>query len=1055
MLTRQGSLRSFPLPISVCLFVSLSAAQIQLTPEQRDFKAKVGAAYAQRDDATITSLVGNNRFVVKPVVDELLNNSITAELQKNDAEAQQARAVAAKLAETHRLLFSERSLVLATQYVAGWTKDQKLKKLSADSIYAAGTSLRGKAETREQASKLYEQALVVYKSIGDNRGVATTLGGMGVIAWSTDGNKALEYMQKALSARTEVDDHQLMGNSLFDVGGAYSFFFKDYPNALVYYHRAESLRSAIGDKRALARTLQAIVQAYRDMGQPTPALIYAQKNAQLNRELGDKAGSATSLSTSATLYSNVGRYHEALEVLGQAKTVADELADKKLLANVLNQRGIIYNKLGEATLALDDYNAQLILRKDLKDEAGEASALNNIGVLLHDLNKTDQAIQYFEKALGLAEKIKDRQLVLEAESNLGMMQMDLKNYDKAEQCCSKALALSRELKDKSVEINNLINLANAQNYGMKDSLALANYHLAFQEAEAMNNPAVTWQPLLGFGDFYERRSDPTKALTYYERALEILEGIRLSLTSSELKASYWAQQRLYYEAIIHFLSTLHDRDKSKGYDSKAFSLAERAKARAFLDLLAGATAGVQTGRDSLLIAKQKELFSDLAGAQRQLAMENIRPRLDAKVLAELNAAVSARQIEYQRVRDEISARFPRYAELNDPQPISIVEIQSNLLDGKTLLLEYSIGDSSTTLWAITKTSRSLFLLPPRDTLNQYIEVLRFALTNQQAKDPTFFATASHKLYRLLLAPVESHLKKNSRIIIVPDGMLHYVPFASLVARKPTGAEQRGYSNLPYLAKTHQITYAASASVLQTINTRRNAQQGSNPKEFLAFGDPAFSAPSKAIQPDVATTPAIFGQISLTDLPRLPYSGEEVRNIAALFPSASADVFVGQQATEERVKESGVLGRYKFVHFATHGIINERQPDQSGIVLARTESSSNDGFLQTSEIFGLTLNANLVVLSACQTGLGKLVQGEGIVGLTRPFLYAGSRSVMVSLWSVADQSTSKLMQQFYKNLVSRKLEKPQALQEAQLSLMKDSRFSHPFSWAPFVLIGDRR
>ena len=189
------------------------------------------------------------------------------------------------------------------------------------------------------------------------------------------------------------------------------------------------------------------------------------------------------------------------------------------------------------------------------------------------------------------------------------------------------------------------------------------------------------------------------------------------------------------------------------------------------------------------------------------------------------------------------------------------------------------------------------------------------------------------------------------------------------------------------------------------------------------------------------------------LERLKYSGIEVNNIAKLFPSGNADLLLRGSATEEKVKEEGILEKYQYVHFATHGIVNERKPDFSGIVLTQDEDPNENGFLQAAEIFNLSMNAELVVLSACQTGLGKMVRGEGIVGLTRAFMYAGTPSVLVSLWSVSDISTSKLMEKFYENLIKKKFDKTRALQQAQIFMIKEKKFSHPFYWAPFVLIGD--
>jgi len=189
--------------------------------------------------------------------------------------------------------------------------------------------------------------------------------------------------------------------------------------------------------------------------------------------------------------------------------------------------------------------------------------------------------------------------------------------------------------------------------------------------------------------------------------------------------------------------------------------------------------------------------------------------------------------------------------------------------------------------------------------------------------------------------------------------------------------------------------------------------------------------------------------------RLEYSGKEIENIASLFKKGNAEVYLRNDATEENVKKEGELKKFNYIHFATHGFIDESKPDFSSLVLTKNNNSIEDGFLQATEIFNLDLKADLVVLSACQTGLGKLVRGEGMVGLTRAFMYAGTPTVMVSLWSVSDVSTSTLMREFYRNLVKEKLSKTDALRNAQLSMLGNEKFAHPFYWAPFVLVGDWR
>jgi len=274
--------------------------------------------------------------------------------------------------------------------------------------------------------------------------------------------------------------------------------------------------------------------------------------------------------------------------------------------------------------------------------------------------------------------------------------------------------------------------------------------------------------------------------------------------------------------------------------------------------------------------------------------------------------------------------------------------------------------------------------------------------------------------------------------------LNYLPFEVLLTGNTANNQEISYADLPYLVKEYSISYGQSASVLKNLHAESAADQKIKPgnKRLIAFGDPDYGD---------ADADLSAGK----NYRRLKYSGQEVEKIASCFREGFSDTYLRNEATEENVKRNGKLNEYAYIHFAAHGYIDEERPDLSSLVLAQENNSEEDGLLQAAEIFNLKLNADLVVLSACQTGLGKLVRGEGIVGLTRAFMYAGTPSVLVSLWSVSDISTADLMGEFYDGLIKHKLSKTEALRKAQLALLSDDEYAHPFYWASFVLLGDWR
>ena len=378
------------------------------------------------------------------------------------------------------------------------------------------------------------------------------------------------------------------------------------------------------------------------------------------------------------------------------------------------------------------------------------------------------------------------------------------------------------------------------------------------------------------------------------------------------------------------------------------------------------------------------------------------------------------------------------------KPISITETQEMLPDNNTVMLEYSVGDSSSCLWAITKSSFRLFKISDRRSLQGQIESLRFSLSDPDRTNNEYFIGSSNALYQLLLKPAEQYFTKRSKLVIIPDGILNYIPFEVLLTENKEADPETPYSSLPFLIKKFPVSYGQSASVLKNLFSE-HAEKMSDQRNarLVAFGDPYYENIGD-------TSPA-----KRNNYKRLEYSGKEVQNIASFFKQGNTDIFLRNEAKEGNVKKAGALKKGNYLHFATHGYIDESKPELSSLVLAQNDDPEEDGFLNADEIYKLDLNADLVVLSACQTGLGKLVSGEGMVGLTRAFMYAGTPTVLVSLWSVSDVSTSTLMEEFYRNLIKKKLGKTEALRDAQLTMLGRKQFAHPFYWAPFVIIGDWR
>jgi CHAT domain-containing protein len=442
--------------------------------------------------------------------------------------------------------------------------------------------------------------------------------------------------------------------------------------------------------------------------------------------------------------------------------------------------------------------------------------------------------------------------------------------------------------------------------------------------------------------------------------------------------------------------------------------------------------------------------------------------------------------------DELHRTNPLYHQLQYPEPYDADRVQAEVAGSGTAILEYSLGDRESHLWVVTQDRLKMVTLPKRGMIEHAVFAYRDLINRHPKSQADFEASLkpSGHLYEMLVRPVRRYLEKGQALVIVPDGVLWYLPFEALVVRALNVAGSAGVSpavargapaELHYLVEDHSITYAPSASLLgdlQIAMNERSKQRDLRQKELLAYGDPVFSRNVAAGLPrqpesggitaplrdrDKGTTagaslPAdeivrgVYQRSAGVQFCPLPMTRDEVLGIGQLFRPDQRKLCLGLQATEASLKREK-LTDYKRIHFATHSVIDEEVPAMSGVVLSLVNAGDEDGVLRMNEIFNLDLDAESVVLSACQTGLGKLMRGEGMVGLTRAFMYAGSPRVVVSLWQVNDMATPKFMKAFYRRLTQGDTATA-ALQQAKLAMLRSDipAYHHPYFWAPFVLVG---
>ena len=591
------------------------------------------------------------------------------------------------------------------------------------------------------------------------------------------------------------------------------------------------------------------------------------------------------------------------------------------------------------------------------------------------------------------------------------------------------------------------------------------------------------------------------ALDAYREALKTIETIRAgSLRADESRSTFLATTKDVYDEAASACAEMALlaggtgaspgsaplSGKALDYAAESFRITEAGRARSLLDMLGEVNAQITEGVPADLLKRKQDNLDRQQEIAQQLTGVSLAADQKEKP-AQLDADLDKLQTEYDDLENQIRTASPRYAALTGAQPQTLADVQQKVLDDGTVLLEYSLGNDSSYLFAVGRTSVSLFKLPPRTEMDKLATDFRAQLippklqrrivgidvaTDQQrglglsqgpAENLGAFISASIALYQAAVAPA-SALLGDKRLLVVADGALNYVPFEALV-KTSDGAD---YASLSYLIKTNEIVYAPSASVVAAIRQQRDPAAGKN---LLAVADPVFNADDPRFKAGGGAqaagearglglglesaindvTDSTTGGLHLARLVGTRTEAEEIGKIART-GGVQTDLWIDLNASEDNVRTRD-MNNYRVVHIATHGLLDAQRPQFTGVVLSLVGNKSNDGFLRTDEIFNLRMNPSLVMLSACETGLGKEKRGEGVIGLTRAFMYAGAPTVGVSLWSVADKSTADLMTDFYKRYLGASPSPSGAMRDAQLSMISARKYSAPFYWAPFVLVGE--
>ncbi len=694
-----------------------------------------------------------------------------------------------------------------------------------------------------------------------------------------------------------------------------------------------------------------------------------------------------------------------------------ELGDKSQEALTSIWIGFVYSNLGFKQKALEYFNQALSIYRAIGDREQEATTLNNIGGVYDALGEKQQALDYFQQSLPLSRAVGDRAGEAITLNNIGGVYHALGEKQQAFSYYQQALPLLRAVGDRAQE-------------------AVTLYNIAYLEANRGNLQA---------------------ALTPIQDSINIIEDLRTKVISPELRQTYFSTVQGDYQFYIDLLMALHQRNPSQGYDQQAFNISERSRARTLLELLTEANANIKEGIDSQLLAQEKSLQGQLDATEKQRLDIYNNPNSTPEQKTAIDQKHQTLLEQYQGLQNEIRRKSPKYADLKYPQPLTLEQVQQQILDKDTVLLQYSLGEERSYLWVVTKEGMNSYQLPSSEEIEKRATNLLRQI-KQAKENPNAFAQAVPLLSQVILDPAQDKLTKK-RILVVADGVLQYIPFAALSLSE----------NQQSLITNYEIINLPSSSSLATIRHETQARK-SAPKALAILADPVFSPDDKRVNngknnlsqqqtSDLGLLALNRSVRSLEDgkFTPLPGTRQEAEAILKLVREDTQKTYALDFDANLSTATNPQLSQYRIVHFATHGILNTESPELSGVVLSLVDKNGNsvNGFLRLHEIFNLNLPAELVVVSACETGLGKTVKGEGLVGLTRGFMYAGSPRLLVSLWKVDDQATAEIMTRFYRLMLEKKLSAIEALREAQLEMQQETEWKSPYYWAAFVLQGEWR
>ena len=945
--------------------------------------------------------------------------------------------------------------------------------------YAFVLERKGGADTLQMAKQKYSEALLLWQNIDNYDMTIATLHRLGETCYKMSDFHGMKiYYYRALRQSRQHKDVDKEVESLYNIGVAQKNINEAY-EALDVLEQALEMSLQLKNYKLEAKILDMIGSIHSDFDDYEKGLEYVQKSLTIKKELGDEEQIAISLQTLGQIYAHLGENQKALDHYHQALQLFRKVGRRYSEGVVLGEIGHVYYQFADYQPALDYFQQCLDISKEIGNRLGEAWAVKIMGDIYRLKGNYDKALNNYSISIDICRTIGVRVGVGANLSNSALVYIAKDSTEKALKLLNESLVLNREINNREGTASVLLKIGDLYAKTGDLNKAIDYYQQALVIAKTLQDPRLSQRIYFPLGK-QERRAGRTElARSYLENSIQIADSLRRSVLSQNMRASYFALIHSCFDELLLLFMQQHQQNPDAGYDRLAFKVSEGSRGQSMLEMLNESQVDLRADLDPALLERERRLRQEL-NAKAQQRQRIIKSETETEKLTSLEAKIRTLLTEHENLETRIRQQQPRLAAIEKAEALPVEKIQTEVLDDSTALIEYALIDERSFAWVVTSDNMVCFELLSGTKIDSTARLVYENLTARnitrqdesavqrqariQAADKQL-SLAMSDLSDMILSPLAGHLNK-ARLAFVCDGMLQYIPLGVLPLPPIEKKSKKSYDPL---VNHFEILSVPSASAVPLI--RQEKIRAQRPEKLIAmFADPVFSADDPRLTSPVPAQQdgaelIVYAHLdkalqesgvgTRSDLSRLPFSRSEANDIIALTGSENCKCYLDFDANYSQAN-APELSNFKIIHFATHGMMNNMNPELSGLVLSLYDQQGQpqNGFLRLHDIYQLELNADLVVLSACQTALGKDVKGEGLIGLTRGFMYAGAPRVVASLWKVDDEATAELMKRFYQFMLGEEqLPAAAALRKAQISIMNEKRWQSPYYWAGFVLQGD--